>query len=224
MPVELDHLFIFTSVGAPAVEELLRSGFTEAPSNSHPGQGTSCRRVFFRNAYLEFLWVDNEHEAQSEEVKPLHLWERWHYRQAGASPFGIILRPGQEMAEAVPPPFKTWAYRPPFFAPLQMDVAVNADKTEEPLLFYMSFGRRPDRYPIERPSLREHAAGVKEITGLRITIPGAGATSKSLEDVGSLGIAGFVYGEEHGAEVTFDEGKRDQVRDLRPGLPLILRW
>ena len=91
--MELDHLFIFTDAGAPEVNHLLASGFTEGQSNIHPGQGTACRRVFFYNAYLEFLWVHSEQEAQSEMVKPLRLWERCRYRETGSSPFGLNTSP-----------------------------------------------------------------------------------------------------------------------------------
>src|SRR5687768_13979298 len=99
MAVELDHLFILTSVGAPAVDLLLGAGFTEGQGNIHPGQGTACRRLFFRNAYLEFLWVHDEREAQNEAVNPLQLWTRWRSRRIGACPFGIIFRPAQGVAE-----------------------------------------------------------------------------------------------------------------------------
>ena len=57
MPLQFDHLFICTSVGAPDAERLVAFGLTEGEPNVHPGQGTACRRFFFRNAYLELLWV-----------------------------------------------------------------------------------------------------------------------------------------------------------------------
>ena len=47
MALELDHLFIFTSVGAREVEQLLKFGLTEGEPNTHAGQGTACRRFFF---------------------------------------------------------------------------------------------------------------------------------------------------------------------------------
>ena len=224
MTVELDHLFIFTDVGAAEVNELCELGLTEAQGNTHPGQGTACRRVFFHNAYLEFLWVTDRQEAQSERVKPLRLWERWRDRRTTSSPFGIILRPAQGMAEQATPPFETWAYRPSFLQPLQLDVASNASATAEPLLLYMSFGRRPDMYPAEREQPLEHANGVKEITGIKITLPGAGLMSKPLREVRELGAVRFAEGESHLAQVTLDSGKQGQIRDLRPRLPLLIFW
>jgi hypothetical protein len=224
MAVELDHLFIFTSAGAPEVDHFLASGFTEGQSNIHPGQGTACRRVFFHNAYLEFLWVHNEQEAQSEMVKPLRLWERCRYRETGSSRFGLILRPAQQIGEPTAPPFESWAYCPPFFQPLEINVAVNSTNTGEPLLFFMPFGKRPDIYPMERRQPLEHSAGAKEITGLRLTLCSAGAISKPLTVAENLGIVSIAHGAAPLGEVIFDNWKRGQVQDFRPGLPLIFRW
>jgi hypothetical protein len=49
----LDHVFVMCSKGAPEAEALLRVGLREGAGNTHPGQGTACRRFFFENAYLE---------------------------------------------------------------------------------------------------------------------------------------------------------------------------
>ena len=50
---ELDHVFVMSSVGAPDGARLLRAGLPEAPPNTHPGQGTACRRFVLDNAYIE---------------------------------------------------------------------------------------------------------------------------------------------------------------------------
>ena len=225
MTVELDHLFTFTDAGAAAVERLVRFGLREGQPNTHPGQGTACRRFFFHNAYLEFVWVHDEQEVASEWVRPLSFTERSRYRQTGASPFGIILRPARGAAETVELPFATWALRPPYLPePLKLDVAENSVDATEPLLFYMSFGNRADRYPAERRQPLEHAIGFKEITGISMTLPGAQALSKSLQATERIGSARFISGASHLAEVIFDHGKQGAAKDFRPDLPLRFRW
>src|SRR5438552_2528909 len=112
MHVELDHLFICTSVGAPEADRLIGFGLREGAPNQHPGQGTACRRFFFHNAYLELLWVVDSAEAQAESVRRTGLWERWSRRGRAASPFGLGVRPdGPEEQEV---PFPGWEYRPPY--------------------------------------------------------------------------------------------------------------
>ncbi len=71
---ELDHLFIFTDIDAPAADRLVSFGLTEGTSNVHPEQGTACRRFFFHNCMLELLWVHDPEEAQSVRTRPTHLW------------------------------------------------------------------------------------------------------------------------------------------------------
>jgi Glyoxalase-like domain len=225
MSIELDHLFTFTSAGAPEVERLVRFGLREGQPNTHPGQGTACRRFFFHNAYLEFVWVDDEQEAASEWVRPLGFIKRSQYQQSGASPFGLIFRPAPGVAEAVELPFATWALRPPYLPePLKLDVADNAADTAEPLLFYMSFGSRSDRYPPQRRQPLDHPAGFKEITGIRLTLPGALSLSTALQATAHAGLARFIAGPSHLAEVIFDHEEHGKFEDFRPALPLLLRW
>jgi hypothetical protein len=93
MAFELDHLFIWTDIGACEADRLVSFGLVEGTSNTHAGQGTTNRRFFFHNAMLELLWVHDPAEARSELIRPTRLWERWTHRRNGACPFGICLRP-----------------------------------------------------------------------------------------------------------------------------------
>jgi hypothetical protein len=131
----LDHLFVMTAPGAPEADDLLLRDFIEGPPNRHPGQGTACRRFYFANAMLEFLWVENEAEARSDLVRPLRLWERWEGRETGACPFGIALRP---TAPGLQPPFPTFEYWPSFF-PAPAHVDVRASMIQLPLKFVLPY-------------------------------------------------------------------------------------
>src|SRR5438552_13949741 len=122
MPTELDHIFMCASHNADEADRLTAIGLTEGEANRHPGQGTACRRFFFRNAYLELVWVADEEEARGALAAPTRLWDRWTGRGAGAvCPFGVVLRPASEAERE--PPFAFWPYRPPYLpAPLAIDV------------------------------------------------------------------------------------------------------
>jgi hypothetical protein len=89
MRIDLDHLFVCTAPGALEAEELVRFGLREGPSNQHPGQGTANRRFASSNAMIEFLWVSDAQEAQSEGPRRTLLWERWSGREGETSPFGV---------------------------------------------------------------------------------------------------------------------------------------
>ena len=137
----LDHLLVMTDPGAPEADDLIARGFVEGAPNRHPGQGTACRRFFFANAMLEFAWVENEEEARSELVHPLRLWERWAWRETGACPFGIALRP---TAPGLEPPFPTFEYWPSFF-PAPAHVDIRASVIQFPLKFVLPYFERPQR-------------------------------------------------------------------------------
>jgi len=223
MTIECDHLFICTSCGGEEASCLLAAGLTEGSPNTHPGQGTACRRFFFANFYIELLWICNAREAQSEMTRPTRLWERWQGRGDGVCPLGLGFRPGPGQDGGVP--FNSWDYRPPYLpAPLSIQVATNADVLTEPMLFYLPFAQRSDGYPTgKQPPLR-HRAGLREVTRVELTSPHAGSPSPELAAVTVSGLAQLRGGSQYLVELGFDEELRGQQVDFQPLLPLRFRW
>lgn len=221
MGIEFDHLFICATFNAPEIEPLLALGLSEGQPNRHLGQGTANRRIFFHNAFLEFLWVHSEAEARGKVIQPMGLWERWQYRQTGASPFGLALR----STGSVNLPFETWAYRPPYLPPpLQIDVGANSIHLDEPLLFHIPFGGRPDTFSLERQQPLVHPAGLKAITNLRLSLPQTRPLSPALAAIEEAGVVQFRLGQAPLAEVTFDQAQQGRSADFRPALSLVFRW
>jgi Glyoxalase-like domain len=114
MRIELDHLFVCTTPGAPEAEKLVQFGLHEGSPNQHPGQGTANRRFSFANAMIELIWVNDAREAQSQNTRRTLLWERWSGRETNASPFGICMRPAD--SQDTEPPFAAWEYRPAYLS------------------------------------------------------------------------------------------------------------
>lgn len=222
MAFELDHLFVWTSVGAPEGDQLVEFGLTEGAPNSHPGQGTACRRFFFRNAYLELLWVRDPAEAQGEVIRPLHLWERWSRRSADACPFGLIFRPGSPATDGAP--FASVDYHPPYLPDaLNIQVATNAGVIDEPSLFHLPFARRPDRYPANNPQCREHTAGLREVTRVELASPSS-KCSPALKSALKTGVVGMRAGSTFLIDLGFDGEQCGKSADFRPALPLRFQW
>ncbi|UHG94724.1 VOC family protein [Spirosoma oryzicola] len=73
--MEIDHLFVFSANQGQEANELLEFGFVEGSSRVHMGQGTTNRKFYFDNFFLELLWVIDEQEVTSELVAPTKLWE-----------------------------------------------------------------------------------------------------------------------------------------------------
>jgi hypothetical protein len=221
MPITLDHVFVCTAPDAPAAEALVAAGFTEGAPNVHPGQGTRCRRFFFHDAYLELLWVHDAHEARSALTAPTRLWERWQGRDDGrTAPFGLCVRaPAGE-----PLPFATWGYRPGYLPPdLAIPVAVDDAAPTEPMVFALPFGTRPDALPPERAQPLVHAAGVRETT--RVVVAGPPPRpGGALAALAAAGVVACAPAARPLLTLGLDGERRGRVLDLRPGMPLVLRW
>ncbi|MEO0647160.1 MAG: VOC family protein [Cyanobacteria bacterium J06650_10] len=226
---ELDHLFICTDINAPAANRLRELGLTEGLANRHPGQGTENRRFFFHNAMLELLWVYSPEEAQSEAIRRTHLWERWQQRsQRQICPFGLCLRPTADHSAASPlsPLFSAWDFRPPYLPPsLSISVGNNSHLLAEPMLFQTPFSKRPDQKSSEKLLPLNHALGLTELTGVVLSMP-AGVRQLSAELNAVLDATQIKLQEDsqYYVELLFDGETKKQQADLRPDLPLIIRW
>jgi hypothetical protein len=213
----LDHAFIGCAAGAPAGNALVRLGFVEGSSNTHPGQGTANRRFFFENFMLELLWVTDPAEAQSEQTRRTRLWERCEQREIGVCPFGIIFVAAVE--PAAPAPFPTRSYAPAYLpAGMSMQIALGTS-LNEPELFYLPFLRRGARRPNE-PVI--HALPIRQISGLAVGVPRISELSAAARIAGSRALLQYFESPQHVLEILF-EGPPEMRIDLRPDLPLLFR-
>jgi hypothetical protein len=221
--IELDHIFAWASPGAEDESRALAEfGLSEGTPNTHPGQGTACRRFFFRNAYLELLWVTDPAEVQSATIQPTHLWERWIARGT-ACPFGLCFRPGTQENCSIP--FPTWEYRPPYLPESRsFHVGTNADVLNEPALFYLPFSRRPDSQSTPRRHVMEHAVGFRELTRVELISPHGDGLSPAFEALLSTGAIRRRSGARQLVELGFDGESKGRVADFRPSLPLAFHW
>jgi hypothetical protein len=216
----LDHVFVCCSAGGVEAAALARLGLTEGTANTHPGQGTASRRFFFTNAYLELVWVTDADEARGPLAAPTRLWERWSRRAAGACPFALILRPG-DSDETREPPFAAWAYHPPYLSPdLAIDVA-EGTPLSEPGLFHLAFARRPDQVAAQ---VRVHRLPLRALTRVSVILTGSQPLSPAAQAVERAGLVSFSRGDAPLMTLGFDGGPGTESADLRPDLPLVLRW
>lgn len=218
MCLELDHVFIFVSEGAPGADGLLNFGFSEGEPNVHPGQGTSNRRFFFSNMMLELLWVSNVDEVKSVLTKPTMLWERWRGRNRNRSPFGIVLR--SSSAEVF---FDGREYKPKYLPDgLSFLVGSNADVLSEPLFFRMPLGRMPG--PGKKTQPLQNKSGFTRVTSLCVKMPQTSPESPLLKTIGDIETISFKDADSHVMEIGFDGEKGGKSKDFRPELPLIIKW
>lgn len=215
MTIELDHLFICSQVNAPEIEQLLDLGLVEGCSNTHPGQGTANRCIFFENFMLELLFAINEEEISSPIIQPTQLRERCNYHQTGYSPFGVAFRRTEIDTDLS---FDTWAYKPPYLPDnLQIDIARDT-ASHEPFLFVIPF-KKAQAQPLNHP------VGIQQVTQVEITIVSSPPFSEAVNKIQDIqGVVKFIPGTNNLVEIEFNLANSNKKRDFRPHLPLTFRW
>jgi hypothetical protein len=135
--MNIDHIFIFTNDNGIVGQELVDFGLTEGSSRVHAGQGTTNRKFYFDNFFLEILWVHNEQELKSEQTKPTGLWQRANFKNNNFSPFGLCIVNSEETNTLFKNSYK---YQPDYFPEgMGIDIIKNENQTDLPWTFRLPF-------------------------------------------------------------------------------------
>jgi hypothetical protein len=162
--LELDHIFLFCTPGDGLEERLKSAGFVETYRRQHPGQGTENICVCFDNAFVELLWVNDTDEIKSAPISRTKLYERSEHVTTGTCPFGIAWRG--------PSRTPTWQYCPPYLpAHLGIDVAIDSDDPNQPMMFRSPGNSPPTSWPAERRGNLQHRAGFKSVRIRQLSLP-----------------------------------------------------
>jgi hypothetical protein len=110
--------------------------------------------------------------------------------------------------------------------------AVAAGRYERPAVFVEPPYLAVDAVPNEKaeriapPSgdVFRHPSGARRITAVRLVLPKGFRAGPEVGLLESNGIAALGRGEECLLELTLDDGARKKTADLRPTLPLLLRY
>ena len=151
-------------------------------------------------------------------MKRTRLLDRWALRRAGACPFGVILRPSVDSAETRPT-FPTWRHTPPYLpAGLAIDVA-DATPLAEPAVFHMAVRRSRGRAAKSRSTTSRRCAPSAACRSTSAPERAFGG-SLALEETGA-----FAFADASAYLLTIDFSDAPEANaDLRPELPLVLRW
>ncbi len=219
-PFELDHLTIITRVDAPEAQALEEIGLARFGGvTSLAGLGASSTSFFFANAYLELFWA-HDIELAAQKILPLGLdldaRARWHATYE--SPFGLMLR--RKNPDAVIP-FATKKLKAEWM-PGETWLDFNSEFPAEPY-----YGVLPDSlsYPAFYDSIlvKAHPLGVQKITGVRIGVISE-AVSPIAQMLATAGIAHIAPAPFANLEIEFDYGAQGEAINLRPELPLVLKY
>jgi hypothetical protein len=229
--IVLDHIyFLVPHKGNEAIQTFSDLGFVVNPRIYHiTGEGKSSRIILLENAYLEILYVDDSVSNTSVEALDRSKRKTWVPGNE-LSPFGVAFRRAPGVGDSIPIPNRasppepagSWAREGSFFNDI-----TDEDDTLSTYLFvvppYMGTDQWIPKQKEQSPALFEHENGVKMLTNAVFYGP-EHAIPKKEEYLRNIHMLKFEKANENYAELEFDHAKQNQIKDLRPGLPLVLKY
>lgn len=162
--MEIDHIFIFSNNGGKEADKLVEFGLTEGSSRIHPGQGTTNRKFYFENFFLEILWVIDENEIRSELTSKTKLWERSQFDNNDFSPFGLCLVNSKLTDKLFE---QSESYQPKYFPErMSIDIITNEKNPNLPWTFRLPF--RDEKKAHNEPT--NHKNGIRKLTHIEFEV------------------------------------------------------
>jgi hypothetical protein len=98
------------------------------------------------------------------------------------------------------------------------------DDTRSPALFIEPRALTNTGEQAARASLYHHPIGVQQLIAVRLVSPKTYQPIASLKYLQTQHVLSIKQGDQWLVELTFDGGKRKKSKDLRPDLPIVIRY
>ena len=229
--VEFDHVWIVVTRDAPERAALEHAGFKISPSvNRNDGQGTASVSAEFFNAYIELMWPDPTVSVAPGAERGVEKFKnRMNWRTSGWCPLGIALH---RIGPNTTLPFPTWSIAPDWMPKgTAIEILTARDDTKSPSFFIeppvLAVKEEANRKTAEddpKRAMFQHPIGVERITAIQIISPKEYQPVAAFTYLEKAGIFKVSEGTAWAIELTFDAGRKAQTKDLRPDLPLIIRY
>jgi hypothetical protein len=148
---------------------------------------------------------------------------RMNWRTSGWCPLGIALH--RTAGSTSPLPFPTWSIAP-YWMPKGsfIEILTARDDTKSP-----SFFIEPPALAVKEKAKIDKTAGnqpigIERVTEIQLVRPKEYQPVAAFTYLEKAGIFKSSEGKEWGIEITFDAGHKNQTKDLRPDLPLVIYY
>jgi hypothetical protein len=230
---EVDHVWIVVSPGAPQREAFEQLGLIPAPGvNRHVGQGTASITFEFKNAFVELLWVDGSVPvAPGGEAAMRKFTRRQQWATSGGCPFGIALHRTPDAPDSLP--FESWPLHQEWMPPgVSYRMLTPRADSLSPALWVVPRSSAvkdlddPASAPVDsiRATALRQPGYLRTLTRVRLVCPAKYQPTDAMSRLGREGV--FELRQERGwlLVLTFNGGVRRRTRDLRPELPVLVRY
>jgi hypothetical protein len=230
---EVDHVWIVVSPGAPQREAFEQLGLVAAPGvNQHVGQGTASITFEFKNAFLELLWVDRSVPvAPGSEAAVRKFTRRQQWATSGGCPFGIALHRTPDAPDSLP--FESWPLHQEWMPRgVSYEMLTPRADSLSPALWVVPRSSAvkdlddPAAAPADsiRATALDQPGYMRKLTRVRLVCPSSYMPTDAMAKLAREGV--FELRQERGwlLILTFNGGVRRRTRDLRPELPVLVRY
>jgi hypothetical protein len=209
--MDVDHIFIFTDDKGKVADKLVEFGLLEGSNRVHVGQGTTNRKFYFDNFFLEILWVHNENEIKSDLVKPTGLWQRADYKRSEFSPYGLCIVNSDDTTGLFENSFK---YQPDYFPNgMTIEILKNENQPQLPWTFRLPFkGQKKNE-----TEPKNHKIGITRLTKVNFNYKDS-QSDKYVDYFKNESNIEFTVSKDYGMTLTFDnnkQGQREYFADLK---------
>lgn len=212
----VDHIFIFTNDNGKIADELIQIGLLEGSSRKHIGQGTTNRKFYFENFFLEVLWVHDENEILNSKIRNTGLWDRSKFYQNDFSPFGLCIFNNQDSDEVFQDAIK---HQPDYFPEgLSIEIISNDKNSNLPWTFRLPFKseNKNDSEP------KNHSSGIKKLSKVEFLCKELD-NNKFIQKFQNSENIKFSNSNENWLILTFDNGLQKKERIIN-SLRLTLKY
>lgn len=205
--MNIDHIFIFCDCNGRVADDLVHFGLTEGSSRIHVGQGTTNRKFYFENFFLEILWVHNESELSSKQTKPTGLWRRANFKTNNFSPFGLCLVNMDDTDVLFKNAFK---YQPDYFPKgMAIDILKNEKQRDLPWTFRLPF--QGEKKHENEPT--EHKNGICVLTSVIFEYESV-STNDFLDNFQNQDKVQFIKSSRQRLKLIFDNGIQGKMQEF----------
>lgn len=200
----IDHIFIFTNDNGKIADELVQFGLTEGSSRVHIGQGTTNRKFYFENFFLEILWVHNEEELKSDITKPTGLWQRADFNSNNS----LCIVNTDKTENLFKNAFK---YQPKYFpVGLNIDILKNEQNLNLPWTFRLPFKgqKKNETEPMK------HKNGFKNLTSVKFGVSNFDKADDFIQQFLGQDNIKFTLSSTNNLTLTFDNNKNGQTKEF----------
>ncbi|MBE7215258.1 hypothetical protein MK852_08775 [Shewanella benthica] len=253
-PLEHDHILIWVKGAPEAIALQQFGFTTDGKVHQHRGQGTSSISFYFNNAALELIWIDDEDIAAKKDIEiGNQVLSRYKWRETGASPFGVGLRRRADIHNDIPFPTQKyradWMQPKTYIefaisSPPSITASAATDSSSNNALSHTVIANEPMYFVVpdymaspsaetwlsifeNNPELQKlfvHPIDVKNLTNVEITINNVDQLSPTASLLTKNGIVQVMKGDSHRLLLTFDDGLQGKMLDVRPILPVLIKY